>query len=98
MVTYTTSCVCDAALQDYIGSYLPAGDGTFAFHEGPLLRCARQGHWLLLDEFNLADPCVLSVLCPLLEGASSLSVPGGADQPVATDRRGPVHSSELQLV
>eukprot|EP00775_Hariotina_reticulata_P003371 gene3371-3646_t len=71
-------------LQDYIGSYLPAGDGTFTFHEGPLLRCARRGHWLLLDELNLADPCVLSVLCPLLEGATSLSVPG-------TDLVLPVH-------
>ncbi|WIA29986.1 hypothetical protein OEZ86_000084 [Tetradesmus obliquus] len=63
-------------LQDYIGSYLPAGDGTFTFNEGPLLRCARLGHWLLLDELNLADPAVLSALCPLLEGASMLAVPG----------------------
>lgn len=71
---------CSLRLQDYIGSYLPAGDGTFTFNEGPLLRCARLGHWLLLDELNLADPAVLSALCPLLEGASTLTVPG--EQPV----------------
>jgi midasin len=63
-------------LQDYIGSYLPAGDGSFTFNKGPLLRCARLGHWLLLDELNLADPAVLSALCAVLEGASTLAVPG----------------------
>jgi midasin len=63
-------------LQDYIGSYLPAGDGSFTFNERPLLRCARLGHWLLLDELNLADPAVLSALCAVLEGASTLAVPG----------------------
>lgn len=62
--------------QDYIGSYLPVGDGQFKFNEGPLLRAVRSGEWLLLDELNLADPAVLSALCPLLEGSSTLAVPG----------------------
>jgi midasin len=62
--------------QDYIGSYLPVGNGQFKFNEGPLLRAVRLGEWLLIDELNLAEPAVLSALCPLLEGATTFAVPG----------------------
>lgn len=65
-------------LQDYIGSYLPVGNGHFTFNEGPLLRAVRLGEWLLIDELNLAEPAVLSALCPLLEGAGVFAVPGGS--------------------
>jgi midasin len=63
-------------LQDYMGSYLPVGNGQFQFNEGPLLRAVRLGEWLLIDELNLAEPAVLSALCPLLEGATTFAVPG----------------------
>jgi hypothetical protein len=63
-------------VQDYVGSYLPSADGSFTFKEGPLLRAVKHGHWLLIDELDLAEPAVLSTLCPLLEGCSTLMVPG----------------------
>ena len=71
----TISMLC-CLYQDYFGSYLPAGDGTFSFKEGPLLRAVKCGHWVLIDELNLAEAAVLSALCPLLEGAKELAVPG----------------------
>ncbi|KAJ1469633.1 P-loop containing nucleoside triphosphate hydrolase protein, partial [Baffinella frigidus] len=63
-------------VQDYLGSYLPSGDGDFVFREGALLKAMRCGYWFLADEFNLAEPAVMSLLYPILEGQTSISVPG----------------------
>jgi MoxR-like ATPase len=62
-------------VQDYLGSVLPLGDG-FVFQPGELVRAMELGHWFLSDEFNLADPAVMSMLAPLLEGKRVLQVPG----------------------
>lgn len=40
---------------------------AFSFVEGPLVRAVRQGHWILLDEINLASPETLDCLAPLLQ-------------------------------
>lgn len=32
------------------------GGLAFAFREGALVKAVREGHWLLLDEINLAPP------------------------------------------
>uniref|UniRef100_A0A915Q716 Midasin n=1 Tax=Setaria digitata TaxID=48799 RepID=A0A915Q716_9BILA len=49
-------------LQEYIGSYVPDGDGRFVFTEGPLVKAARNGHWIILDELNLAPTDVIEAL------------------------------------
>lgn len=44
-------------MMDLLGADLPAAGGTagrFAWSDGPLLQAIRQGHWVLLDELNLA--------------------------------------------
>ena len=41
------------------------------FVEGPLVRAVREGHWLLLDEINLAAPETLDCLAPLLQSRES---------------------------
>lgn len=61
-------------IQDYLGSYVPAGDG-FTFQKGGLYRAMETGAWFLADEFNLADPNVMSILSPLLEGGRTILVP-----------------------
>lgn len=33
------------------------------------------GYWLIADEFNLADPSVMSMLFPLLEGRPEFTSP-----------------------
>ncbi|KAJ3057055.1 AAA ATPase midasin [Rhizophlyctis rosea] len=40
----------------------------FAFVEGTLVKAIRQGHWVLLDEINLASPETLECLAGLLQG------------------------------
>ena len=66
------------SVQDYIGSYLPIG-GSFVFQEGALYRAMKEGSWFLADEFNLAEPAVLNMLFPLLEGKRSIKIPGSKE-------------------
>jgi AAA domain (dynein-related subfamily) len=67
--------------QDYFGSLIPNGSGEFEFQKGALVRAMENGQWLLLDELNLAPGSVLSQLAPILEGRTSIAVPG-ADEVV----------------
>ncbi|CAF0973740.1 unnamed protein product [Adineta steineri] len=61
-------------IQDYLGTYLPVNDG-FVFQKGALYRAMENGWWFLADEFNLADPSVMNILFPLLEGKNSILIP-----------------------
>ena len=56
-------------------SPLQTGNG-FVFQKGALLRAMEFGYWFLADEFNLADPNVMSALVPILEGVEVFTVPG----------------------
>lgn len=48
---------------------------AFAFIEGSLIKALKEGHWVLLDEINLANAETLECLSGLLEGSSgSLSL------------------------
>ena len=49
-------------LQEYLGSSVPDAQGRLAFQEGPLVRALREGHWVVLDELNLAPSDVLEAL------------------------------------
>ena len=49
-------------LQEYLGSYISNETGKLVFREGALVQAVRQGHWLLLDELNLAPSQVLEAL------------------------------------
>ncbi|CAI7925301.1 unnamed protein product [Closterium sp. NIES-53] len=54
-----------------------AAEASFAFMfvEGALVRALREGHWLLMDEINLAPPETLERLSGVLEGdAGSLAI------------------------
>lgn len=62
-------------LTEYLGSYVATPDGSLVFSEGPLVRAARQGHWILLDELNLAPPDVLEALNRLLDDNREILVP-----------------------
>jgi MoxR-like ATPase len=62
-------------IQDYLGSHIPVGK-QFLFQKGALVNALEKGCWFLADEFNLADPAVMSALFPLLEGKREIDVPG----------------------
>lgn len=48
--------------------------GEFTWRAGPLLQAVQAGHWILLEDIDLAPMDVISVLIPLLESLT-LSVP-----------------------
>lgn len=62
-------------LQEYLGSYITDLSGKLVFQEGPLVKAVRQGHWIVLDELNLAPSDVLEALNRLLDDNRELFVP-----------------------
>ena len=62
-------------LQEYIGSYVTDARGKLAFQEGALVQAVRNGHWIILDELNLAPSDVLEALNRLLDDNRELYVP-----------------------
>jgi midasin len=63
---------------DLLGADLPAaggGPGQFTWCDGPLLRALKQGHWVLLDELNLAGQSILEGLNALLDHREQVFVP-----------------------
>ena len=62
-------------LQEYLGTYVTDASGKLVFHEGALVRAVRKGHWIVLDELNLAPSDVLEALNRLLDDNRELFVP-----------------------
>ena len=62
-------------LQEYLGSYVSGADGKLTFQEGILVRALREGHWIVLDELNLAPTDVLEALNRLLDDNRELLIP-----------------------
>ena len=73
---YRVNNTATTTIQDYLGSFLPKAGG-FDYKPGALVMAMETGSWFLADEFNLADPSIMSVLGPLLEGKGSLLVQRG---------------------
>lgn len=62
-------------LQEYLGSYVSTNDGQLVFQEGVLVQAVRAGHWVVLDELNLAPTDVLEALNRLLDENRELLIP-----------------------
>ena len=62
-------------LQEYIGTYLSSSTGQLVFQDGVLVQALRQGHWVVLDELNLAPADVLEAMNRLLDENRELLVP-----------------------
>eukprot|EP00915_Cephaloidophora_sp_WS-2016_P006904 GHVH01009313.1.p1 GENE.GHVH01009313.1~~GHVH01009313.1.p1 ORF type:complete len:5962 (+),score=1014.85 GHVH01009313.1:48-17933(+) len=62
-------------VQEYLGQFLPNENGQLIFQEGPLVTGARLGHWVVLDELNLAPSEVLEVMNRLLDDNRQIMVP-----------------------
>lgn len=64
------------ACQEYLGSYATdPQSGRLVFQEGALVEAVRKGHWIVLDELNLAPSDVLEALNRLLDDNRELFVP-----------------------
>jgi midasin len=62
-------------VQEYLGAYVSDEHGRLVFQEGPLVAALRGGHWLVLDELNLAPSEVLEMLNRLLDDNRELLIP-----------------------
>lgn len=62
-------------LQEYIGSYVADIEGKLVFREGLLVEAMRKGHWIILDELNLAPTDVLEALNRVLDDNRELFIP-----------------------
>jgi len=62
-------------LQEYLGNYASGADGQLQYLEGVLVEALRQGHWIVLDELNLAPSDVLEALNRLLDDNRELLIP-----------------------
>ncbi|KAG1742325.1 P-loop containing nucleoside triphosphate hydrolase protein [Suillus paluster] len=63
-------------VQEYLGSYVPdPATGKLVFKDGLLVHALRHGHWIVLDELNLAPTDVLEALNRLLDDNRELVVP-----------------------
>ncbi|ODA80032.1 hypothetical protein RJ55_02990 [Drechmeria coniospora] len=62
-------------LQEYLGTYVSGPDGKLRFQEGLLVQAMRCGHWIVLDELNLAPTDVLEALNRLLDDNRELLIP-----------------------
>lgn len=62
-------------LQEYLGTYVSGNDGKLQFQEGVLVKALREGHWIVLDELNLAPTDVLEALNRLLDDNRELLIP-----------------------
>lgn len=65
-------------ISDLFGADLPvegATGGQFAWRDGPLLQALKKGHWILLDELNLASQSVLEGLNACLDHRGEIFIP-----------------------
>lgn len=63
------------SLDEYLGTYISTPTGDFVFQEGILVQALRKGHWIVLDELNLAPSEVLEALNRLLDDNRELLIP-----------------------
>jgi midasin len=54
-------------VQEYTGSFAADQNGSLSFRDGLLVQALRRGHWVILDELNLAPSEVLEALNRLLD-------------------------------
>ncbi|CAD6924714.1 unnamed protein product [Tilletia controversa] len=63
-------------VQEYLGTYATdPKTGQLVFREGLLVNALRHGHWIVLDELNLAPTDVLEALNRLLDDNRELIIP-----------------------
>jgi MoxR-like ATPase len=67
-------CHADLAIEEIRGT-LTIRDGSTTFAPGFVTRAARDGHWFVLEEVNLARPAISAVLNNTLDETGIVSIP-----------------------
>ena len=73
-----------ARLRRQLANPQDGGGIAFAFVEGSLVRALREGHWMLLDELNLAAPETLERIATVLEENGSVALTERGDAHAVT--------------
>ncbi|KAG8189752.1 hypothetical protein JTE90_012927 [Oedothorax gibbosus] len=61
-------------IQEYVGTYSADEKGKLSFKEGVLVEAMRNGHWIILDELNLAPTEVMEALNRVLDDNRELFI------------------------
>ena len=62
-------------IHEYLGTYISTSDGCLEYQDGALVRALKEGHWIVLDELNLAPTDILEALNRLLDDNRELLIP-----------------------
>ena len=85
----TIVCSADTEDSDFQGTWTQRPDGTFAWHDGPLVIAAENGWPLFVDEVNLAPPSVLSrSLYPLMDGRGEIRIYANPERGIVRAKEG----------
>jgi len=71
----TVNCDADTEVADLIGAYVPTTTpGDYRWVDGPVLRAAKDGKVLFLDDVTVAPAGVLAKMYPLMDGRGTITV------------------------
>jgi nitric oxide reductase NorQ protein len=77
---YTIQGTGDTELADFIGGYVMTPSGGFVWEDGPMLKAAKEGVPLFVDEIGLIDNKVLPGLYGLMDGRKEYVVTANPDR------------------
>jgi midasin len=69
-------------ITEIIGGFVPAPDGSFKWKDGIVTEAMRKGHWLLLDEMNLASAGILERLNSIFDDRTLVVTEGGRTEAI----------------
>jgi len=61
-------------VDDFLGQWSPDGHGGYVWVDGPLINAMRAGEVLFIDDATLANPKVLAVVYPAMDGRGEITV------------------------
>jgi nitric oxide reductase NorQ protein len=61
-------------VDDFLGQWSPDGHGSYVWVDGPLVLAMRSGGVLFIDDATLANPKVLAVCYPAMDGRGEITV------------------------
>jgi AAA domain (dynein-related subfamily) len=61
-------------VDDFLGQWSPDGNGGYVWVDGPLILAMRAGGVLFIDDATLANPKVLAVVYPAMDGRGEITV------------------------
>jgi nitric oxide reductase NorQ protein len=71
---HTVTADENTSVDDFLGQWSPDGHGGYVWVDGPLINAMRSGGVLFIDDATLANPKVLAVVYPAMDGRGEVTV------------------------